>query len=172
MHRQAAPMAQATVAAQVHQPLDVHRNFTPQVALDAVILVDQLAQLQHFVVRKLIDPAVVRNAQLRANVHRVRWADAIDVTEADQHPLVGRNVHAGNTGHAWCSWSCRCAAAGRTAPAGWSRPLLALALGARKWTIRHTSTRHSEGGGIYGLDLDCQCILINFACALGRHGPE
>ena len=50
MHRQAAAMAQPTLAAQVHEPLDVHRHLAPQVALDAVILVNHLAQLQHFVV--------------------------------------------------------------------------------------------------------------------------
>src|SRR5947207_15451552 len=45
-HRQAAPMAQAPVAAEIHQPLDVHGNFAPQIALDHVIAVDHLAQLQ------------------------------------------------------------------------------------------------------------------------------
>src|SRR6185437_5781538 len=35
-HRQAAPMAQSAIAAEIHQPLDVHRHLAPEVALDAV----------------------------------------------------------------------------------------------------------------------------------------
>ena len=35
-HRQPPAVAQATVAAEVHQPLDVHRDFAPQIALDLV----------------------------------------------------------------------------------------------------------------------------------------
>src|SRR5690606_39450734 len=33
-NRQRAAVAQAAIAAQVHQPLDIHRNFATQIALD------------------------------------------------------------------------------------------------------------------------------------------
>jgi hypothetical protein len=33
-HRQAATMAQSAVAAEIHQPLDIHADFTSQVAFD------------------------------------------------------------------------------------------------------------------------------------------
>src|SRR5215468_11036408 len=33
-HREAATVAQPAIAAEIHQPLDVHRDIAPQVALD------------------------------------------------------------------------------------------------------------------------------------------
>ncbi len=43
--RQALAVAQAAVAGQVHQPLDVDRGLAAQVALDLVVAVDRLADL-------------------------------------------------------------------------------------------------------------------------------
>src|SRR3546814_8023487 len=42
-HRQALAVAQAAVAAEVHQALDVHGHVAAQVALDHVVAVDGLA---------------------------------------------------------------------------------------------------------------------------------
>src|SRR5579862_780312 len=42
-HRQPLPMPQAAIAAQIHQPLDVHRDLPAQIALDRELAVDQLA---------------------------------------------------------------------------------------------------------------------------------
>src|SRR5690606_19850403 len=42
-NRQAAPVAQAAITAQVHQPLDIHRHFAPQVALDHEVPVDDFS---------------------------------------------------------------------------------------------------------------------------------
>src|SRR5271154_4876390 len=39
-HRQAAAVTQAPIAAEVHQPFDVHGDFAPQVALDDIVAVD------------------------------------------------------------------------------------------------------------------------------------
>src|SRR5690606_38883276 len=41
-NRQRTAVTQAAVAAEVHQALDVHRNFTTQVAFDLVVAVDRL----------------------------------------------------------------------------------------------------------------------------------
>src|SRR6185295_10811084 len=60
-HWEAAAVAQATVAAKVHEPLDVHRHFAPQIALDDIVAVDHFAQLQHFLIGKLRYPARVRH---------------------------------------------------------------------------------------------------------------
>src|SRR5690348_16510178 len=38
-NRKAAPMTQSPIAAQIHQALDVHRDLTPEIALDHVITV-------------------------------------------------------------------------------------------------------------------------------------
>jgi hypothetical protein len=103
--RQAAAMTQAAITAQIHQPLDVHRIFTPQVTLDAVFTVDQFADAQHLVIGELVHAAGFRDRQARADFLRLCRADAVDIAKADQHPLVGRDVYAGNTRHA--QYSCR-----------------------------------------------------------------
>jgi len=36
-HRQAFAMPQTAIAAQIHEPLDVHRHFTPLVTLDLIV---------------------------------------------------------------------------------------------------------------------------------------
>src|SRR5438128_6991648 len=58
-HRQAATMAQAAIAAEVHQTLDVDANLTTQVALDEIVAVDHFADLEHFGVAELIDATIL-----------------------------------------------------------------------------------------------------------------
>jgi hypothetical protein len=57
-NRQATAMAQTAVAAQVHQALDVHRDFAAQIAFDLVVAVDGFTNLQHFGVGQLVDAAL------------------------------------------------------------------------------------------------------------------
>src|SRR5215472_3957503 len=42
-HGKTAPVAQAAIAAEIHQPLDIHGDFAPQIALDGIIAVDHFA---------------------------------------------------------------------------------------------------------------------------------
>src|SRR3954447_16048277 len=46
-HRQAFAMTKPAVGAQIHQPLDVHRDLAPKVALDHVFAIDHLTDLQN-----------------------------------------------------------------------------------------------------------------------------
>ena len=77
MHRQALAVAQAAVAAEVHQPLDVHRDLAAQVALDDVVAIDRLADLQHLGVGELADATFGRDANpvadLLANLGPILW---------------------------------------------------------------------------------------------------
>src|SRR6266849_9972298 len=43
--RQVAPVAQAAVAADLHQPLDVHRDLLAEIAFDAPLLLEHPADL-------------------------------------------------------------------------------------------------------------------------------
>src|SRR4051794_36342067 len=52
--RQAAAMAQAPIGPEIHQPLDVHGDVTPKIALHEVVAVDYLANLQYLGVGKLV----------------------------------------------------------------------------------------------------------------------
>jgi hypothetical protein len=90
-------VTQAAVAAEVHQPLDVHRDFAAQVAFDLVVAVDRLADLQHFRVGQLVDAAVRRDADLVDDLLGKLLADAVNVLKRNDDALVGRNVDAGYT---------------------------------------------------------------------------
>src|SRR3954466_15771848 len=72
--REALAVAQAAVAGQVHQPLDVDGGLPAQVALDGEVAVDGLADLQHFLVGQLVDAAGVLDADLLDNVPGLRRA--------------------------------------------------------------------------------------------------
>src|ERR1700731_985108 len=98
-HRQSAAMTQAAIAAEVHQTLDFHAGLATQVAFDHVVAVNHFTNLQHFLIAQLRDPAINRNLDFVQDVGRILLADTMDVLERDQNALVGRNIHAGNTGH-------------------------------------------------------------------------
>src|SRR5215211_7625551 len=95
---QAAPVPQAAIAAKIHQAFDVHGHIAPQVALDHVVAVDDLADLQHFLVGELRDPSRLRNSHFGHDLIGLGGADAVDVLQRDHDALVGRNVDACDTG--------------------------------------------------------------------------
>src|SRR5439155_26333587 len=98
-HRQPPAMPQSAIAAEIHQPLDVHRDGSPQIALDRVFAVDQLAHPQHLVVGHLVRPALGRDADLAADLGGLGPADAMDVGQGDRYALVIRDVDASNSRH-------------------------------------------------------------------------
>src|SRR6266481_4572692 len=98
-HRQSAAMTQAAIAAEIHQPLDVDTGLAAQIAFDHIVAVDHFADLQNFLIAQLSDAAISRDLNLLHDFGRALLADAMDVLKRDQDALVGRDVHAGNTGH-------------------------------------------------------------------------
>src|SRR5207244_2636791 len=82
-HRQTAAVAQATIAAEIHQPLDVHGDLAPQVALDDVVPIDHFADLQHLLVGELRHAPLGRDADLVHDFLGLGRPDAIDVLERD-----------------------------------------------------------------------------------------
>src|SRR4051812_3965575 len=92
--RQAAAMAQAPVAADLHETLDVLRALAAQVALDGEVAVDGVAQLADLVLGEVADVGVRRDPDLGQQLVRGRAADAVDVREADLDALVQRDVDA------------------------------------------------------------------------------
>ncbi len=99
MHRQALAVAQAAIAAEIHQPLDVHRHLAAQIALDLVVAVDHLADPDDLVIGQLVDPALGGNAHLGADLAGLGAADAVDIGQAHEDPLLRWDVDAGNTRH-------------------------------------------------------------------------
>src|SRR4029079_17984327 len=92
-------MAQAAIAAQIHQPLDVHGDVAPQIAFDRIVAVDGLADLQHLRVGQLVDTALLRYACLGADILGELRPDAVDVLEGNDHALLRRDVYACDASH-------------------------------------------------------------------------
>ena len=65
--RQSAPVANSAVAAEVHQPLDVHRRFAPQITFNREIG-DGGPELRHFGFCQVLHRRVGCNARCRANL--------------------------------------------------------------------------------------------------------
>src|SRR5262249_25646954 len=97
--RQAGAMAPAAGAAKVRQPLDIHGDVSPQVALHDVVAVDRLADLQHLRVGQLVDPALFGNARLLANLLGKFRSNAVNVLKRNDHALLRWNVDACDASH-------------------------------------------------------------------------
>src|SRR4051794_5747319 len=99
VYRQAAAVAQALVATDLHLAADVARHLTAQVTLDAEVLVDVVAQLQQVLVSEVLGAQVGADARRGQGLLGVVLADAIDVGERDLHPLLAGEVDAGQSCH-------------------------------------------------------------------------
>src|SRR5690606_40093363 len=96
---QAATVAQAAVAGQVHQALDRHADLAAQVALDHV-LADFGAQALDFRLGQVADLGVRRHVGGFADELGTGTADAVDALQPDPDVLLGRQVDTCNTRHA------------------------------------------------------------------------
>jgi hypothetical protein len=90
-------VAQAAIAAQVHQTLDVHRGFAAEITFDGEVRIDVFADRQNFGVGQLIDAARLVDADGGADLFREERADAVDIGQSDGNPLCSRDVDASNT---------------------------------------------------------------------------
>src|SRR5262249_233740 len=79
-HRQAATMADAAIAAEVEQPLDVHLQLTAQVAFHRE-LGDGRTEGRHFAFGEVFDLGVTLHASRVANLQRARAPHSEDVSE-------------------------------------------------------------------------------------------
>src|SRR3712207_3474679 len=91
-NRQALAVTQAAVAAQVHQPLDVHGHLATEVTLDLVVGLDDLADPAGLLVGEVLRPGGQLDARRHADVMGGLVADAVDVLKRDDSALVGREV--------------------------------------------------------------------------------
>jgi len=84
----------------VHQPLDVHRDFRAERAFHFVVPFDHLAQPGDLGVAQIAHPRVRADARLRENLDRVAGTDAEDVRKCVLDFFIARQIHACNTSHA------------------------------------------------------------------------
>src|SRR5262249_37420724 len=99
VHRQAAPVANAAVRADLGEPLDRLLPVAAQVTLDLELRVDVVAELRHFFVGQVLDLRVRVEAELRGDLARGRLADPVDVRQPDLEPLLVREVDSGDACH-------------------------------------------------------------------------
>src|SRR3954454_14125264 len=96
--RKAAPVAEAAVGADLHQPFDVLRAVAAEVTLDLAVL-DRLAKFHHLVLGQVLDRGVRVDARLLEDLLGCRAADPEDVGESDFSPFVDRDVDARDARH-------------------------------------------------------------------------
>src|SRR5438034_1269752 len=81
-------VTQAAIAGQVHQALDVDGGLAAQVAFDLVVAVNGLADVQHFLVSELVDPARILDVDLADDLPSLGRADPMDVLQRYDDALV------------------------------------------------------------------------------------
>ena len=101
-HRQTLAMTQATVAANVHQALDVELNFRAQCAFSFVLGSDDVTNLSGFRFAPVLHLFVDINASFGEDFSRVAPADAENVSQGDFAALVVRDVYPCDTSHIDC----------------------------------------------------------------------
>src|SRR6266571_3493555 len=100
VHRQAAPVADPAVGADLGEPLDRLLPVAAQVALDLEVRVDVVAELRDLFVGEVLDLRVRIEPELGCDLARGRLADPIDVRQPDLEPLLVRKVDSGDSRHA------------------------------------------------------------------------
>src|SRR5205814_8606131 len=97
--RQSAAMSHAAIAADFHQPLDVHRDFLAQIALHAPLFFDDAADLAHVLLGQILHAHVGAHARAGEDPVRADPPDPVDVGQTDLHPLGAWEIDAGNSSH-------------------------------------------------------------------------
>ena len=95
----AATVADATIAADVHEPLDVHRHFGAQSTFDAEVLLDRLTKPLRVGVVQIANSLLGVDAGGSEDAAGGRATDAEDICEADLYLLLTREIDAGNARH-------------------------------------------------------------------------
>src|SRR4051812_43860114 len=99
VHGEPAAVAEAAVAADLHEALHVLRALAAEVTLDGQVLVDEVAELADLVLGEVADVGVRAHAGGEEGALGLRIADAVDVGQADLDALVQGNVDACDAGH-------------------------------------------------------------------------
>ena len=86
-------MTDATVAADLHQALDVQRNFTTEVTFDLQVVLDVIAQLADVGLGEILHASVGVDAHFRQHLLRSLQTDAVDVGQAVLHSLFTGHVN-------------------------------------------------------------------------------
>src|SRR5688572_15047707 len=98
-HRQTAAVADAAVAINLDQALDVLADVSSKVTFDEELLLQQVSDAAEFRVRQVTRFRRRLDARPLADRRRALRADAVDVAQRDVESLLVRDVDAGDTCH-------------------------------------------------------------------------
>src|SRR5687767_9461328 len=99
VHRQISPVTQAAIRPHIEMTLDIAGHIAPEIALDLVALVHDLANLDHIVVAQIIGLEIQRNTGLTENLPRRAAPDAVNIGQRDFHPFAFRQIYPCDTCH-------------------------------------------------------------------------
>src|SRR5438128_705857 len=97
--RQALAVAQAAIAAEIHQALDVEAHLAAQVAFDLVALFERLADAVDLVFGEVLRPLGRIELRRRTDLLRGGLADPVQVLQRGLDLLLAGKVYACNTRH-------------------------------------------------------------------------
>jgi hypothetical protein len=100
-HREPLAVAESLITADLDLPLDVLCNFAPKVALNPVIGVDELADLQDLSIGEIANFRVVVNFKSTEDLIRPRTPDPKDIGKANLDSFVPWEIYSGNSCHMW-----------------------------------------------------------------------
>ena len=92
-------MADAAVAADFHQALDIQGDFAAQIAFHLQVMFDIFAQLAHIVFTQVLDPGVGIHFGHFKDLLAHGRADAVNVSQANLDALLSGQVNTRNTCH-------------------------------------------------------------------------
>ena len=87
-NRQASPVTDASVAADLGKSLDVHRDLTAKVTFDMIIISDDLSEFPDFIIGQISAAGIGIHTGLLDDLRRGRAADAINAGQADLNTLL------------------------------------------------------------------------------------
>src|SRR5215467_321532 len=79
-HRQILAMSQAAIGSHVKMTLDVGAYFTPEIPFDFLLLIDDLADLDHVIIGQIVAFQIQRNSRLSEYFSRCATPDAVNVS--------------------------------------------------------------------------------------------
>jgi hypothetical protein len=97
--RQTAAVTEASIAAKIHQTLDVELNLTAEVALHLVVGVENVADELDLGIRELLDALVFRDIRLFANLASEGAADSVEVRKGVGELLSAGKIDTSDTSH-------------------------------------------------------------------------
>src|SRR5712691_9384803 len=96
---QRTPMAQPSVATDVHQTLDIHLNSLAQVALNLALRLQNCSNSAQFILIQIFDARVEIDGRFVENRVRARAANTVDICKSDLSSLIRRKIDASYTCH-------------------------------------------------------------------------